>query len=141
MTRVEINLPEKFIYTTEITLRISDINYNDHLGNDTMLSLAQEARLRFLSKYGFTELNIAGAGIIMVDAAVRYKAEGFYGDVLTIEVGVKDLTKTGCDIVYRLTNKQTEKVIALVKTGIVFFDYNNRKIVPMPEEFLTIAKL
>ena len=74
MTRVEINLPEKFIYTTEITLRISDINYNDHLGNDTMLSLAQEARLRFLSKYGFTELNIAGAGIIMVDAAVRYKA-------------------------------------------------------------------
>jgi acyl-CoA thioester hydrolase len=141
MTRVEINLPKKFIYTTEITLRISDINYNDHLGNDTMLSLAQEARLRFLSKYGFTELNIAGAGIIMVDAAVRYKAEGFYGDVLTIEVGVKDLTKTGCDIVYRLTNKQTEKVIALVKTGIVFFDYNNRKIVPMPEEFLTIAKL
>ena len=65
----------------------------------------------------------------------------FYGDVLTIEVGVKDFTKTGCDIIYQLTNKQTAKVIAQVKTGIVFFDYNNRKIVPMPEEFLTITKL
>jgi len=72
----------------------------------------------------------------MVDAAVQYKAEGFYGDVLTIEVGIKDITKTGCNIVYQLTNKETEKVIAIVKTGIVFFDYKERKVVPIPQKFL-----
>jgi len=82
---------------------------------------------------------MGGSGIIMVDAAVQYKAEGLYGDVLTIDVGVKDITKTGCDIVYQLTNKETEKVIAIVKTGIVFFDYKTRKVVPIPEEFLTMA--
>ena len=138
MTRIKIELPEEFIFSTEIPLRISDINYNDHLGNDAVLSLAQEARLRFLSKYGFTELDIAGTGIIMVDAAVQYKTEGFYGDILTIDVGVKDITKTGCDIVYLLKNKKTGKEIAIVKTGIVFFDYHKRKVVATPKEFLNV---
>ena len=140
MARIEIDLPEKFIFTTEITLRIGDINYGGHLGNDSVLSIAHEARIRFFNKYGFSEKNVAGAGIIMVDAAVRYKSEGFYGDVLTIEVGVKDFTKTGFDIIYQLTNKETGKIIALVKSGIVFFDYKKRKIVPIPEAFLTITK-
>lgn len=140
MARVMIDLPEKFIFTTQITLRISDINYNDHLGNDSVLTLAQEARLRFLNKYGFSELNIAGVGIIMVDAAVQYKAEGFYGDNLTIEVGIKDVTKTGCDMVYQITNIKNDKVIAIVKTGIVFFDYQKRKVVTTPAEFLEIIK-
>jgi len=140
MARVKIDLPEKFIYQTQITLRISDINYNDHLGNDAVLTLAQEARLRFLNKHGFSELNIAGVGIIMVDAAVQYKAEGFYGDTLIIEVGIKDITKTGCDMVYQITNIENEKVIAIVKTGIAFFDYQKRKVVTTPEEFLEIIK-
>ncbi len=138
MARIKIELPEIFIFKTEIPLRISDINYNGHLGNDAVLSLAQEARLRFLSKYGFTELDIAGTGIIMVDAAVQYKTEGFYGDILTINVGVKDITKIGCDIVYLLKNKKTGKEIAIVKTGIVFFDYHKRKVVATPKEFLNI---
>jgi len=140
MARINIELPEEFIYSTEIPIRISDINYGGHLGNDAVLSLVHEARLQFFDKHGFSEMDVAGAGIIMVDAAVQYKTEGFYGDILAIEVGVKDITKTGCDIVYLLTNKKTGKEIAIVKTGIVFFDYQKRKVVPIPEEFLTSTK-
>ncbi|MEJ2193888.1 MAG: thioesterase family protein [Ignavibacteriaceae bacterium] len=138
MARIKIEIPEKFIFTTEIPIRISDINYNGHLGNDAVLSLAQEARLRFLNKYGFTELDIAGTGIIMIDAEIQYKAEGFYGDTLTIELGIKEITNTGCDIVYQITNKNNKKVIAIVKTGIVFFDYKKRKVVTTPKEFLNV---
>ena len=141
MTRVKITLPEKFIFNTELPVRITDINYGGHLGNDSVLSIAHEARIRFFSEHGFTEKDVGGAEIIMVDAEVQYKAEGFYGDVLTIEVGIKDITKTSCDIVYQLTNKETEKVIAIVKTGIVFFDYQSRKVVPIPKEFLTMSKV
>jgi len=140
MTRVKITLPEKFIFNTELPVRITDINYGGHLGNDSVLSIAHEARIRFFSKHGFTEKDVGGAGIIMVDAEVQYKAEGFYGDVLTIEVGIKDITKTSCDIVYQLTNKETEKVIATVKTGIVFWDYKERKVMPVPQKFLHLIK-
>ena len=41
----------------------------------------------------------------MIDSAIQYKSEGFYGDNLVAEVAVKDFTGVGCDFVYRLTNK------------------------------------
>jgi len=47
MSRVRFKLPDRFLFTTEIPLRVSDINYGGHLGNDAVLSLAQEARMRF----------------------------------------------------------------------------------------------
>ena len=137
MARIKIELPEKFIFSTEIPLRITDINYGGHLGNDSVLSIAHEARIRFFNEHEFKEKDVGGAGIIMVDAAVQYNAEGFYGDVLIIELGIKDITKAGCDIVYQLTNKENQKSIAIVKTGIVFFDYDERKVVPIPKVFLS----
>ena len=135
MSRVKIAIPEKFIYKTEIQIRISDINYGGHLGNDSVLSLVHEARLRFLKNLGYSESNVEGAGIIMIDAAVQYKSEGFYGDKLIVEVAVNDFSAIGCDIVYRLTNKKSNKEIAVAKTGIVFFDYEKRKTVPFPSAF------
>jgi acyl-CoA thioesterase FadM len=140
MARIKIELPEKFIYSTEIPIRISDINYGGHLGNDSVLSLAHEARIRFFNQHGFKEKDVGGAGIIMADAAVQYNAEGFYGDVLIIELGIRDITKTGCDIIYHIRNKKTGKSVAIVKTGIVFFDYQKRKVVTIPEEFLAAIK-
>jgi len=140
MTKIKINLPEKFIFKTEIPIRISDINYGGHLGNDAVLSVAHEARLRFLNHFDFTELDVDGAGIIMIDAAVQYKSEGHYGDVLIVDVAVNDFTSIGCDIVYKMTNKETDKIVAIVKTGIVFYDYENKKVKPVPGKFKLIVK-
>jgi acyl-CoA thioester hydrolase len=135
MARIKIELPKEFIFKTEIPIRINDINYGGHLGNDAVLSIAHEARLRFLKQHNFTELNAGGAGIIMADAAVQYKAEGFYGDIILVEIAVTDITGVGCDFVYRCTNKNTGTVIAIVKTGIVFYDYDKKKVVSVPERF------
>ena len=138
MARVKIELPDKYIFKTEIPIRISDINYGGHLGNDAVLSIAHEARLQFLSHYNFTELDIDNAGVIMVDAAVQYKAEAFYGETILVEIAVTDITKVGCDFVYRCTNKNTGTIIAIVKTGIVFYDYNNKKVVSVPDKFISV---
>jgi acyl-CoA thioesterase FadM len=135
MARVKLSLPEAFGYATEIPVRISDVNYGGHLGNDAVLSLAQEARLRFLAQFGYSETDLEGFGLIMADAVVVYKAQGFYGDVLTIEVAVADISRHGWDFLYRLTNRETGKEIARVKTGMVVFDYAKRKICPVPEKF------
>jgi len=140
MARVKIDLPEKFQFKTEIPIRISDLNYNDHLGNDSVLSICQEARMQFLNQFSFTELNIDGSGIIMVDAAIQYKSEGFYGDILLVEIAVTDISKIGCNFVYRITNKKNQNKVAIVKTGIVFFDYSKKKVVPLPQKFLELIE-
>ena len=135
MPRIKIELPGKFIFKTEIPIRITDINYGGHLGNDSLLSIIHEARLRFLNHLGYSESNVEGVGIIMIDSAIQYKSEGFYGDNLVAEVAVKDFTGVGCDFVYQLSNKNSKKEIALAKTGIVFFDYEKRKTALVPSEF------
>lgn len=132
---MKLSLPVHFSFSTEIQVRVSDINYGGHLGNDAVLALAQEARVRFLNHYGFTEHDVGGVGIIMTDAVVVYKAEAFYGDVLTIEVTVEDLETVGCDFLYRITRKDSGKEVARVKTGIAFFDYTARKVVEIPRQF------
>jgi acyl-CoA thioesterase FadM len=136
MSRIKVEIPEKFIFKTEIPIRITDINYGGHLGNDSLLSIIHEARVRFLNYLGYNESNVEGAGIIMIDAAVQYKSEGFHGDELIAEVAVKDFSAIGCDFVYRLTNNRTMKEIAVAKTMIAFFDYEKRKTVKVPEAFL-----
>ncbi|HLA68382.1 MAG TPA: thioesterase family protein [Bacteroidota bacterium] len=135
MPRIKFDLPNKFHFSTEIPVRIGDINYGGHLGNDAVLSLAHEARVRFFRHHGWTELDVEGASIIMADAAIMFKAEAFYGDVLIVEVAVDDLTDLSCDLLYKFTNKESRKEIARVKTGIVFFDYTSRKPIRMPESF------
>jgi acyl-CoA thioester hydrolase len=135
MARIKLALPDNFLFRTELSIRISDINYGGHLGNDAVLSLVHEARIRFLQNLGYSELDIEGLGILMTDAVVVYSSEGHYGDVVTIEVGVSDFQMTSCDFVFRLINKATEKEIARAKTGIVFVNAQTRKISPLPEAF------
>jgi acyl-CoA thioesterase FadM len=135
MPRIKIETPDKFIYKTEIPIRITDINYGGHLGNDSLLSIIHEARVRFLKHLGYSEFNVDGSGIIMIDAGVQYKSEGFYGDELLVEVAVNDFTAIGCDFVFRLKNKNSTKEIAVAKTGIVFFNYEKRIAAAVPLEF------
>jgi len=139
MSRVRLKLPDRFLFTTEIPLRVSDINYGGHLGNDAVLSLAQEARMRFLRSHGWTEQDVTGVGIIMTDAVVVYRSEAFYGDVLTIDVAVADIGEIGCDFLFRMVNKASGKEIARGKTGIVFFNYANRKPSSVPAEFRSVC--
>jgi len=135
MARIKINLPEKFIFSTDIQPRITEINYGGHLGNDALLALAHEARARFLAAHQWSEMDVGGCGLIMVDAALMYLAEIFYGTTLRVEVAVTDMSRIGCDFVFRLTDRENGREAARVKTGMAFFDYRKRKVVRMPEGF------
>lgn len=138
MARIKLDLPKKMIFTTEIPVRITDINYGGHLGNDSILSIVQEARVRFLNENNYSEKDVEDCGIIMTDCAIIYKSESFYGDILEIKIGVKDFFKYGCDIYYKIVNIKTKKDVAIVKTGIMFFDYELRKRARVPEKFLEL---
>ena len=137
MSRVKLNLPEKFCFSTEIPIRIDDLNYGAHLGHDSILPFAHEARVRFLGHLGYDETDIEGLSYIMADAAIIYKAQAFYGQTLVIEIAVQDFTRNGCDFVYRIADKQTGNEVAILKTGMVFYDYRKDKISRVPERFKT----
>lgn len=138
MARVKLDLPDAFVFTTEMSLRIGDINYGGHLGNDAALALIHEARVRFLKSNGFSELDVDGAGIIMSDSVIVYRSEAFYGETMVVDVAITDFARVGCDIVYRISDKETGREVVRAKTGIVFFDYDKRKTVAVPKAFQTL---
>jgi acyl-CoA thioester hydrolase len=142
MARITIDLPDKFTYSTDLVVRASDLNYGGHVGNDSILTIMQEARIQFYKSLGFKdELSFKGRiGQIITDASVVYKSESFLGDILTIKIGVKDFNKYGFDMVYAIYNKQTDREVALGKTGIVCFDYEKRKIAMIPDLLLKAVK-
>ena len=134
MSRVKLQMPENYLFSTSIDVRITDLNYGNHLANDSLLSIIHEARVRFLNNFGYSEKDVEGIGIMMADSVIIYKSQSFYGDTLKIEIGVEDISKKSCDFYYRIS-KDEEKVVALCKTAIVFFDYQSQKPASIPDAF------
>ncbi len=135
MSRVQIEIPEKIIFETALTVRVADINYGGHVGNDTMLSLMQEARTQLYRSLGYeNELSFEGTvGQVIGDAALVYRAEAFLGDILLIQIAIGDFTKYGFDLFYLVTRKEDNKPVAKGKTGIVCFDYLTKKVASVPD--------
>lgn len=137
MARIKITLPEKFIFQTIIPVRITDLNYGGHVGNDSILSIVHESRMQFLHHFGYTELNIETLSLIMSDVGIEFKSELFYGDQLNVQVTVTDLNRVGFDMYYKLEKKIGDQfsLVAAVKTGMLFFNYQERKVVSVPAAF------
>ncbi len=125
-----------FVFRTEMDVRITDINYGRHMGNDAMLGLLHEARLRFLANFGFSEEDIGGVGMLMGDAVVQYKAVSFRGDRLVVEMGLADVERRTFDLMYRVVRQGDGVPIALAKTGMVAFDYAKNRLADLPPAFL-----
>jgi acyl-CoA thioesterase FadM len=140
MPKIKLHIPEKVHFETEMDVRIRDINYGGHLGNDMYLSYIHEARVRFLNHYRFSELDVDGVGLIMRDAALVFREEVFYGAVLKVLVTVDEITNAGCDMYYRLIDSSTGNEVLQAKTGIAFFDYKKRKVARTPETFKSLFK-
>ncbi|KJK14202.1 thioesterase [Burkholderiaceae bacterium 16] len=136
MARLKLEFPEdQYCYSTHLTVRVTDINSANHLGNDSMISMISEARARFLFEFGIQETQGDGVGIIVSDLATTYRNEAHARDQLLFEVGVMDFNRYGGDITFRITRPQDQALVAMAKSGFVFFNYQIKKVVPMPEAF------
>lgn len=140
MARIKIEAPEKEMASFHIPVRITDINYGNHLGNDAFVSIIHEARMQWLHQYGYTELNIEGTGLIMSDLAVEFKSESFYGDVVEVKIGAGEISRAGFELYYQLfTGRNNDRILlANAKTGMISYDYDAKKVVEIPERLRSI---
>lgn len=137
MARIKIIIPGNSLASIDIPVRITDINYGNHLGNDALISIIHEARAQWLASMNYAELNIEGASIIMNELAVNYLNESFYGDLLNIELSIGEISTVSFELYYNITTKRNDAYICIAKakTGVVFFDYQLKKVIPIPEAF------
>ncbi len=141
MARVNIDFPGQALFTYSLAVRITDINYGQHLAHDKLISMLHEARAQFFLNFDLQESNVEGLGIILSDLAISYQAESFFPDTLLVEMTLGDPSRCGCDMFYRITKNNGEIVVATAKTSLVFFDYKTKKVASMPMSFKRLLAL
>ena len=137
MERIKLHLPGSFVFSTVIKVRITDLNYGGHVGNDSFLSLIHEARQQFLNHFGYTELELENVSLIMADAAIEFKRELNYGNEIKISVVANGFDKYGFDIFYKLEKRSStgELIpVALAKTWMVCYNYDLKKVAAIPQK-------
>lgn len=136
MLDFKIPAVKHIVFSTNLDIRIHDINYGNHLGNDSLISLLHEARVRLLKSKQYTELDIDGLGILITSLAVKYLNEAFYSEKLIVNIEIGDFSKTSVELIYQVITQQTEKEIARALTTMTFYDYEKAKVAAIPQEFL-----
>lgn len=139
MARIKIELPAKSLASFNIPVRITDINYGNHVGNNSIVEIIHESRVQFLQQHQFTELDAGGTGLILNELLVEFKNESFYGDSLNVKIFVGEVSKKSFEIYYQLIALRSENiVIAHAKTGMVCYNYSERKVESIPEKLKSI---
>jgi len=141
MARQRLTLPTTHLFTTKIDVRITDINYGNHVGNDAFVGILHEARVKWLKHFGYTELHIEkNIGLIMSTLCINFKSESFYGDCITINLFVGDISKAGFELYYQLktVRDDIEIELAVAKTEMVCYNYTAKKVETIPTSFTKI---
>lgn len=125
-------------FTTALEVRIGDINYGQHLAHDRLIGLLHEARLRFLASLGASEQDFFTLGLIMKNLQVSYKNEAFYGERLDFHITIGRLAPVRFTLNYDVYCR--ERPIASASTEMVAFDYQRRKVQPLPAAFVARAR-
>ncbi|MEC7277074.1 MAG: thioesterase family protein [Bdellovibrionota bacterium] len=125
--RIKIQLPKgEPLFQSNYTIGIQELNYGNHLGNDKVLSLAHETRVRFLHSLDQGELNFFGTGLIMGGAKVQYLGQGFFADQLKLNLWVDEASDYGFKVFTQIEKETSE--IARVEVDMVFFDYEKQSV-------------
>ena len=103
MARIKIDLPDTEIGKVTVSIRITDINYGNHVGNDAFVAIIHEARMQWLRLHNYTEMNFAGTGLIMSDLAIEFKQESVYGDMVTITLFAGEISRVSFELFYPLS--------------------------------------
>ena len=137
MPLAKIDAKFKRLFACKLQVRVADLNYGNHVGNDRILSYFHEARVLWLTHHNLSEQNVGGCGLIMAGAKVEYLRQAHLHQLLSLTLGGRDVGKARFTLVYKITDDNTQQTIALGETHMACFDYPHQKPVRAPQALIT----
>lgn len=126
------------IFSCQMQVRVADLNYGNHVGNDRMLGLMHEARVQWLHGHGLSEIDVGGCGTIMAGAAVDYRSQAMLMQQLQIDVGVGDVSNSRFTLLYRISDQGSGRIVANGVTDMSCFNYERQRPVRIPESLKSL---
>ncbi len=124
---------ESFPYKVVIEVAFRDLDAMGHVNNAVYLSYMETARIKFLVDL-LAVTSLHDLPVIMAEATCTFKAPAFFGEQLTVGVGVSRFGSKSFDMTYRI-DAGDGRLIALGRTVQVMYDYAAAQTIVMPEDF------
>ncbi len=137
MARIKLKELERYRFSHEQRVYISNINLAGHVGASQMVDLIHDGRHQMLKSMNASEFNLGDgkSGTILSDLVVNYKAELFLDDIIIIESDIAEIEEKGLRVFYKIS--KNGKTAALAETGHVCFNYLDKSIGKVPEIFIS----
>jgi acyl-CoA thioester hydrolase len=124
---------QSFPYKVNIEVSFRDLDAMGHVNNAVYLSYMETARIKFLIDL-LAVTSLHELPVIMAEATCTFKAPAFFGEQLTVGVGVSRFGSKSFDMTYRI-DAGAGRLIALGKTVQVMYDYAAARTLVVPEDF------
>jgi acyl-CoA thioester hydrolase len=122
--------PFPYHITVEVTFR--DLDAMGHVNHAVYLTYMETARTKFMMElFGLSQP--AGMPVILAEVTCTYHSPAFFGEQLTIGLGVNRFGARSFDILYDIRSEDG-RAVATGQTVMVMYDYQNGQTIPIPAE-------
>jgi acyl-CoA thioester hydrolase len=125
------------VLTARVRVRTYELDSFGHVNNAVYLNYLEEARSEFLRQFGLSFHDLAGSGVhlVIVEAQIRYVHPARYGDEILIRGAFRNVKPASVEIVYRLTEAASDRLLAAAMTRGAFVDAGTGRPTRAPAAF------
>lgn len=135
--KMNINTTQ-LLYTATENVRISDLNYGNHLGHTQLADLLHNIRALYLKNYGLTELNCYGAGMILLNITLECYSQCYFNDKLELNLYLNSVKGAKIEFSYVVKNLSNNKIVAHAITTMGFLDKEKMTPIKPPKELTNL---
>ncbi len=123
-----------FKTTLDIQVRFRDTDAMGHINNAVYLSYLELARMEYIRQVsGITDFR--GVEFILARVEIDYRSPGFVGETLVAGVRVAHIGGASFEMVYRIEDRATGRLVAEARTVQVGFDYKAGRVRRVSAQF------
>lgn len=129
-------------HTTTIRVRYADTDKMQFVYNGKYLEYFEVGRTELLRHVGlpYSELEITGYQLPVIEAGLKYKNPAHYDDELNIETTLKELFTAKVHIEYKITRKEDNTLIATGFTDHIFMKEDTKRPTRPPQIYIDALK-
>jgi acyl-CoA thioesterase FadM len=133
MPRSQLKEQPEYTFRHDLTVRATDINYGGHLGTEGIVGLLHEARARLFQEIGLPSVKAThgAVGLAIGDLVLNMKREAFAFEEIRVESQIGEVAEKSLRLFQRIS--RNGDLLVLAETGLVAFDYDIRRPVPLPD--------
>ncbi|PPA69292.1 acyl-CoA thioesterase [Jeotgalibacillus proteolyticus] len=118
---------------SSVRVRFCETDALGHVNNTSYFIYLEEARIQFFESLGY-QMDVDNWKFIIASTKCDFKSQGYFNQDLSITSSISHVGGKSFQLEHQIRCSQTGMVIAEGNAVIVYYDFENQKSAPIPEE-------